>query len=429
MNRRLLIPLLLSLGLTIFLAVHLIIDLNQVHRLTIAAGSKQGESYILSQAIAQVIAKHEPKIQIQLLETQGTEENIQLLEDNKVQLATAQADIPTLPSARLICNLFSDAFQLIVTDKSGIKQVADLKGKRIALPPQGGGQYQSFWLLAQHYRLTSSDFTYKPMSEKAADAAFRNQQVDAVFRVRPPGNQSIQELVQSSSGRLVPIDQAAAMKINQPAFEPAFIPKGAYQGNPPIPATDLPTVTVQRTLLASKVVDGDIIRQVTSILYEYRQELARKMSLAANISPPETVGGTGLPLHRGATAYYDREKPNFIQENAEYLGLILTVVLLLGSWFWQLKGQIEKRQKNRGDDYNHDIVQLLKQIETCPDIDTLENIRADLLDKFEKVVEALDKDRITSESFQSFTFTWEAAMSAVRDRKIWLTTSTISRLP
>ncbi len=429
MNRRLLIPLLLSLGLTIFLAVHFIIDLNQVHRLTIAAGSKQGESYILSQAIAQVIAKHEPKIQIQLLETKGTEENIQLLEDNKAQLATAQSDIPTLPSARLICNLYSDAFQLIVTDKSGIQQVADLKGKRIALPPQGGGQYQSFWLLAQHYRLVPSDFTYKAMSEKAADTAFRNQQVDAVFRVRPPGNQSIQELVQNSGGRLVPIDQAAAMKINQPAFEPAFIPKGAYQGNPPIPATDLPTVTVQRTLLASKLVDGDIIRQVTSILYEYRQELARKMSLAANISPPETVGGTGLPLHRGATAYYDREKPNFIQENAEYIGLILTVVLLLGSWFWQLKGQIEKIQKNRGDDYNQDIVQLLKQIETCSDINTLENIRADLLDKFEKVVEALDKDRITPESFQSFTFTWETAMSAMRDRKIWLTANTISSLP
>ncbi|MBH8552010.1 TAXI family TRAP transporter solute-binding subunit [Nostocaceae cyanobacterium CENA357] len=429
MNRRLLIPLLLSLGLTIFLAVHFIIDLNQVHRLTIAAGSKQGESYILSQAIAQVIAKHEPKIQIQLLETKGTEENIQLLEDNKAQLATAQADIPTLPSARLICNLFSDAFQLIVTDKSGIQQVADLKGKRIALPPQGGGQYQSFWLLAQHYRLVPSDFTYKAISEKASDAAFRNQQVDAVFRVRPPGNQSIQELVQNSGGRLVPIDQAAAMKINEPAIEPAFIPKGAYQGNPPIPATDLPTVTVQRTLLASKVVDGNIIRQVTSILYEYRQELTRKMSLAANISPPQTVGGTGLPLHRGATAYYDREKPNFIQENAEYLGLILTVVLLLGSWFWQLKAQIEKIQKNRGDDYNQDIVQLLKQIETCSNIDTLESIRAELLDKFEKVVESLDKDRITPESFQSFTFTWEAAMSAMRDRKIWLTTSTISRLP
>ncbi|MEA5503834.1 hypothetical protein VB735_12075 [Halotia wernerae UHCC 0503] len=73
MNRRLLIPLLLSLGLMIFLAVHFIIDLNRVHSLMIAAGSKQGESYILSQAIAQVIAKHEPKIKIQLLETKGTD--------------------------------------------------------------------------------------------------------------------------------------------------------------------------------------------------------------------------------------------------------------------------------------------------------------------------------------------------------------------
>ncbi|WP_084776867.1 TAXI family TRAP transporter solute-binding subunit [Anabaena sp. PCC 7108] len=426
-NPILLIPLLLSLGFMGFLAIHIIIDINQVHRLTIAAGSKQSESYILSQAIAQVIAKHEPKIQIQVIETNGSEDNIKLLEENKVQLATAQADIPTLPSARLICNLFSDAFQLIVTEKSGIQQVAGLKGKRIALPPQGGGQYNSFWELAKHYRLVPSEFTHTAMSEQEADVLFRNQQIDAIFRVRPPGNKSIQKLVQNSNGRLVAIDQGAAMKITQPAFEPAFIPKGAYQGNPPIPAINLPTVTLQRTFLASKSVDAGIIRQITSILYDYRQELAKLMPLAANISPPSTISGTGLPLHIGAAAYYDREKPNFIQENADYFGLILTFILLLGSWLWQLKVRLEKMQKNRGDDYNQDIVKLIRTIESCQNINQLEKIRIELLDEFEKVVEALDKDRITPETFQSFTFTWEAAMSALRDRKLWLARQTLAR--
>ncbi|MBD2384175.1 TAXI family TRAP transporter solute-binding subunit [Cylindrospermum sp. FACHB-282] len=411
----------------VFLGVHIVIDINQVHYLNIAAGSKQSESYILSQVMAQVVAKHEPKIQLRVIETKGSEENIQLLEENKVQLATAQADIPTLPSARLICNLFSDAFQLIVTEKSGIQEVAGVKGKRIALPPQGGGQYNSFWELAKHYRLVGNEFTHTAMSEEQADLLFRNQQIDAVFRVRPPGNKSIQQLVQNSNGRLVAIDQGAAMKITQPAFEPAFIPKGAYQGNPPIPAINLPTVTLQRTLLASKFVDAGIVRQITAILYDYRQELANLMPLAANISPPSTVSGTGLPLHLGAAAYYDREKPNFIQENADYFGLILTFVLLLGSWLWQLKVRFEKLQKNRGDDFNQDIVKLIRTIESCQDINKLEKIRIELLDEFEKVVEALDKDRITPESFQSFTFTWEAGMSALRDRKLWLARETLAR--
>ena len=329
MNRRFTFLILLSLGLIVALGVYIAGDRNRVHHLTIAAGSKQGESYIFSQAMAQVIAKYQPKIEIQVLETKGSEENVELLEKKKVQLAMAQADTPALPSARIVSFLFPDTFQLVVTDKSGIQEVADLRGKRIGLPPQGGGQYKSFWFLAEHYRLKPTDFRYMAMTEEQADLAFRSNQVDAVFRVRPPGNKSILELVQNRRGHLVPIDQAAAMKIKQPAMEAASIPKGAYQGDPPIPAIPLPTVAVQRIFLANKEVDAEIVRQITSILYERRQELATIISVASYVSPPSTVGGTGLPVHPGVQAYYDREKPSFAQSNADYLGLILTLVLLL----------------------------------------------------------------------------------------------------
>ena len=64
------------------------------------------------------------------------------------------------------------------------------------------------------------------------------------------GNPSIQQLVQSGDVRFLPIAHAAAMKIKQPAFNPAVIPEGAYLGNPPVPDRDLPTVAVHRTLLA-----------------------------------------------------------------------------------------------------------------------------------------------------------------------------------
>ena len=424
---RYLFRLLLMVGLIVFLIIHSILDLNRVNQLVIAAGSKTGESYILSQAIAQVVARHEPKIKIEVQETKGTEESLKLLEDGKIQLAAAQADIAAPASARLICNLFADAFQLVVTAKSGIYEVAALKGKRIALPPEGGGQFQSFWDLANHYRLTKQDINYQALPESVADQLFLSQQVDAVFRVRPPGNTSIQKLIQNSNGRIIGIDQGAAMKISQPAFEPAFIPKGAYLGNPPIPNFNLPTITVQRTLLSSKDVDPGLIRKITTILYDYRQELAKLMPLAANISPPSQVSGTGLPLHPGAAAFYDRDKPNFFQENADYIALILSVVLLIGSWLWQLKERFEKAQKNRGDDFNQDIVKIMKEIAICTDLNALENIRTDLIQRFEKVVEALDKDRITPETFQSFTLTWEAAMSELRDRQVWITRKHLAR--
>lgn len=100
------------------------------------------------------------------------------------------------------------------------------------------------------------------------------------------------------------------MKIKQPALEATFIPKGAYQGNPPTPEIPLPTVVVQRLFLVSEDVDAEIVRQITSILYERRQDLTAIISVASYISPPTTLSGTSLPIHPGVQAYYDRK--NFL---------------------------------------------------------------------------------------------------------------------
>ena len=128
-------------------------------QITIAAGDKEGESYIISNAIAKVIQKRS-NIRITVLDTGGTKENLELLQQGKAQLATAQADVDTKAnssksSLRTLAVLYKDLFQLLVRD-SNLKQFVQLKGKTVALPVEGG-QYQSFEKIAKHYRLVKLD--------------------------------------------------------------------------------------------------------------------------------------------------------------------------------------------------------------------------------------------------------------------------------
>ncbi len=415
-----LILLVMSLGLVLVFGINFITNLNKVNHLTIAAGPSRGESYALSQAFAAKVATCTPKIRLHVLETLGDDQNIRLLEANKVQLATAPINNSVSPSVKLVTLLYSDMFQLVVTDKSGIKVISDLKGKRIAIAPPESSQDDFFWLLAKHYRLNKQDLNVVVMKGDVADEAFRNNQVDAVFRVRPPGNKPIQQLVQGSNGRLIPIEQAAAIKINYPQFESAKIPKGAYQGNVAIPPADLPTVSIQRMLVANPRVDSEVIRELTRILYEHRQELASRMPLATQMTSPNQGSGSILPLHPGALAYYERDKPSFIEQNSGALGFIFTVVLTIGSGIWQFKDQVEQKRKNRSDRYNQKLVAIIKDIQQCPDSFKLEELRGLLYAEFEIIVNALDKDQITPEAFQSLKFAWEAAMYALRDREVWL---------
>src|SRR5277367_7160716 len=116
---------------------------SRTQHLTLAAGAPTGESYILGKALKKVVQRHYPRIRITLLETGGTVENLQMLEDGRAQLATAQSDVLPRPSARSVAVLYDDTFQLLVPVDSPLQKIVDLRGKRIALA-RTGGQFRSF---------------------------------------------------------------------------------------------------------------------------------------------------------------------------------------------------------------------------------------------------------------------------------------------
>jgi uncharacterized protein len=172
---------------------------TRVQRLTLAAGSSTGESYIICADLKTVVERHNANLRISLLETGGTVENLKLLEDGHADLAVAQADVLAGAGARILAVLFDDTFQLLTHQDSPIYS---LRSKTVALPRMGG-QFQSFLRVAAHFGLSEADFRFVGETDSDADRAFSAGSADASFRVRALGNPSIQSLVQSGHLRLV----------------------------------------------------------------------------------------------------------------------------------------------------------------------------------------------------------------------------------
>jgi TRAP transporter TAXI family solute receptor len=408
-----------SLGLLIGLILGTI-NGTKTYRLKLAAGDQLGESYILSEAIEKTVEARHPKIQIELVKTGGTSENLEKLEKGEVDLATAQADVPPGASARTVAVLYRDLFQLVVKENSGINQFTDLRGKPIGLQ-QSGGQFRSFLDVAAHYGLQPTDFLFVGNSDQEADEAFRENRVQAVFRVRAPGNQSVADLVQKYRGQLAAIEQANAMRIKYPAFQADQIPQGAYQGNPPVPAVDLNTVGVERLLLANHTVPDTVIRDITAVINEHRQALTNQIQvesvkpLVSSIRDPRQSGEVDVPIHQGALNYYERNEPSFVQENADFLALLLTVALLGGSWLWELKNWIERRKKDFADRYIEKAVHLMKEGDDPV-------IRQRSLDQiFREAATNLVEEKISQESFRTFNEAYKTAREAIdREKQIAL---------
>ncbi|WP_017299575.1 TAXI family TRAP transporter solute-binding subunit [Nodosilinea nodulosa] len=400
-------------------AFFLVREHTRTYRLVLASGGKTGEYYAFSQAFAAVVARNHPSIAIEVRATDGSVENMELLRTNQAQLALVQSDTPVQPPVRAVALLFPEMFHLLARTDADIDSVVDLRGKRVALMPKDSGSYALFWPLVHHYGLTPESMTPLPMPTEQAQAALARGDVDALFRVITLGNPAVAELLQTGKARLIPIDQVDALRLSLPYLEAQVIPKGTYSGSPPIPPTDLPVVAVNALLVAQEKLPPKVVYALTSTLHQNRNELVALYPRAAMIRL-DTSQDLGLPLHPGAEKFYRQGEPEFFVQYAEPIGLLLSVSVLGLSSLWQLRAWLLGKQKNRADSYNLTILALMDEIDRARSLEELEALRARLFDILKRVVTDLDVDRITSESFESFTFPWEIASNAIYRREMLL---------
>ncbi|MCY7382368.1 MAG: hypothetical protein LH628_07260 [Microcoleus sp. CAN_BIN18] len=89
----------------------------------------------------------------------------------------------------------------------------------------------------------------------------------------------------------------------------------------------------------------------------------------------------------------------------------------MASWVWQLRSRFVQKQKNQADRFNLAILSLIQKIRQANTLDEIDLLQEELFEIFQQVIVDLDEDLIDSDSFQSFTFTWETAMKIAGDRE------------
>ena len=408
--------LLLSLLAAGGFSMHLWREHRRIHVLTLATASSSGEYYAFGKALATVVARHYPQIQIKVITTSGSSQNLRLIEKNTAQLALIQGDSSVQNSAQGIALLFPEVAHMLVNTQSGVDKMADLRVKQIALPPRESGAYQLFRPIAQHYGFEPADLQ-SFASTTMAYQQFQNGKTDALFQVIHPGNIALRELLDSPTIRLLPIEQTGALKLIYPALEDASIPQGTYDGIRPTPAQDLKGVAVRALLISHQQVNEDVINAITRVLHDRKMELVAEYPPAFAIERPEAQNIFGWPMHPGAERFYNKNQPNFLVQYAELMGLLLSLGVLVASGLWQLRLWLIGKQKNRADMYNLQLLELIEMIQKTQDLEQLNQLRQSLFVILQAVVIDLDKDRISPESFQSFTLPWEVAITSVRHRE------------
>jgi len=344
--------------------------------LTIATGPESGTYHALGSALKRVLEGNNAFSSVDILSTDGSVENMQLIGATKdpVDLAFVQADAAPATNARLLTILYDEVLHILASTKSGagIDSIFDLQGRRVAMGAAGSGTRELARRILLHFGIDVGEDLLLSPTETARGLA--DGSVEAAFMLSAIPSRLISEMAWDNAIRFVPLgraleagDEAHALELVFPGIKGYIIPRATYIRWPQEPVH---TVSVAAMLVARKDLDEEMARAIVEALFGNRsgeagmegKDLIVARKIRENYDPAEVT----VSYHPGATAYYHREQPPFFVEYAEALSLGLTLMLGIYSAFIALREWLRRRMKNRIDAYLLQVEQLASGLHALP---------------------------------------------------------------
>jgi len=282
--------------------------------LRIMTGPQGGSWYPLGGAIAEILKKEVPGTTASVLPGAGII-NIQGTETGQTEIgfgnavSTADAIAGREPfkapakNVRQLATLYMQYFQFVVLDDSGIKSVADLKGKSIAVQPRGNTGEQMTRELLQVYGLSYKDLAkVSHVSYNDAVALMKDGHAQAFTLITTVPAASILDLASSRKIRMLtlPDDKFKELhKINN-GYARREIPKGIYPGVD----YDVRQFGTYTHLMIRGDLPDDLVYGITKALAKHAEDLGAVVKDVKGLTVKEMAFDVGVPYHPGAMKFY-----------------------------------------------------------------------------------------------------------------------------
>ncbi len=270
-------------------------------RVRIAAGLNGGVYDKLAEALADAWAAQLDTARPEILETEGSPDNIGRIRAGKADVAFVAADVATENTAGLaaLARVHDDYLHVIVRADSSVKSFAQLRGRKVAIgSPDSGVEFLSKQLLKASGLTGAIDQRNLGINE--ALPALETGQIDAVIWSGGVPTPSITERVRTVGLRLLDItDLADALRATSPVYRTATIPVTAYNLSEPVTTLVLPNF-----LVVPASMSDDVAEALVRGLFDARDQLVKAAGAALSIDVHPAIETSPLPLHPGALRYF-----------------------------------------------------------------------------------------------------------------------------
>lgn len=283
--------------------------------INVLTGGTSGVYYPIGVGLSQIYSDGIAGSKTSVQATKASVENLNLLQAGRGELALALGDSVAdakngvedagfkapLTKLRALGGAYPNYIQIVASQESGIKTLADLKGKSISVGAPKSGTELNARAIFKAAGLTYEDMgkvQYLPFAESVE--LIKNRQLDATLQSSGLGMAAIRDLSSVMPLNYIAIPPDVVSKIGNPAYQSAMIPANTYDGQ----AAAVPTVAITNILVTRADLPDDVVYQMTRLLFENLTRLGNSHSAAKDIKLETAAKNLPIALHPGAERYY-----------------------------------------------------------------------------------------------------------------------------
>jgi len=291
-----------------------------VEFITIGTGGVTGVYYPTGQSICRLVNKGKKAhgVRCSAESTGGSVYNINTIRAGELDMGVAQSDWQyhsyngtskfkdqgPYKELRAVFSVHAEPVSIVARTESGIKNVADLKGKRVNIGNPGSGTEATWGVMWGAMGMQNSDLRLTAqMKSSETPSALCDNKIDAFFWL--VGNPSAlnKEAATTCDVTFANLEHPAIAKLiaDNPFYRWATIPGGMYRGNP----NDIKTFGVGATFVSSTRTPDNTVYEVVKAVFSNFKQFTKMHPAFGNLKESEMIkDALSAPLHGGAVKYY-----------------------------------------------------------------------------------------------------------------------------
>ena len=287
-------------------------------QLSIATGGTGGVYYPLGGGIATLIREEIPDHDATVQETNGSVDNMLLIQEGTADLALALGDTVADAvegagefegnpvDACALGHAYDNYTHLVTSTDSGITSVEDLRGKVVSLGSPGSGtETIGLRVLEAAGMDGDADIQRQQLGVDETAAGLRDGTIDAGFWSGGLPTGALVEYATSGGMALVPLgDQLEAMQeAYGEYYAEAVIPADTYEGQTEEVVTNL----VPNVLIVSSDMSEDLQRDLTAVIFDNKERLVEVHPAAEELDAETADEVDFVDVCPGAQSYFDEQ--------------------------------------------------------------------------------------------------------------------------